>query len=231
MNKKSLFATHLIQFMELVADFFIVNALTALLILPIITAGPALVACCKVMQNFVWKEDRPIIAAYFRSFKENFKQGLVLGLLTMLALAVLAVNLSVVYLYFEGNLALILYMVLLVATVVFLGAAVYAFSLMARYDNTLKQHLRNGLFLAIGYLPRTVGLLVLYGIPVFLAVYDINIFIKSMVIWLMIGMSLIVYGGTKLIAPVFFSLDQRIADQDNETQGEAENSEASEKAE
>lgn len=216
MNKKSLFETPVFRFMERTADFFILNAMTGLLLLPVVTAGPALTACCRVMQSFVWKEELPIVASYFRAFKENFKQGMILGLLTLLALALLAVNLSVVYLYFEGTLAYILYMVLLVAAIALLGTAVYAFSLMARYDNTLKQHLYNGLFLALGYLPRTVVLLVLYGIPLVLAVWDINFFMKSSIFWVMIGMSLIIYSGTRLIAPVFLRLDAQIAEQECE---------------
>ena len=223
MRKKYLFETPLFQFMEKVADFFIINFFTSLLILPVITAGPALVACCKVMQNFVWKDERPVIAAYFRSFKDNFKQGFVLGLLTLLVLAILAVNLALVYLYFEGSFAHILYMILLVAAIVFLGTATYTFSLMARYNNTLKEHLHNGFFLALGYLPRTVILLVLCGVPLFLAVYDINIFIKTLIFWLVIGISLIAFGSTKLIAPVFSALDKRIAEQETNTE-EAEES-------
>lgn len=216
MKKKYLFETPLFQFLEKMADLIIANILTGILILPIITAGPALAACCKVMQNIILKEERPVFAAYFRSFRENFKQGMVLGLLAILVLAILSINLAVVYLYFKGTIAYILYMVLLIAAIMLLGTTVYAFSLMARYNNTLKQHLHNGFFLALGYLPRTVVMLALYSIPLVLAIYDINALINSLVFWLIIGFSLTVYASTKLIAPVFLRLDEQIADQESE---------------
>lgn len=206
------------QFMEKVADFFIVNVLTVLLFIPVITGGAAITSAYKIMQNMLTQNDQPIFKTYFKTFAAEFKQSTIVWLLTLLVLALLVGNLFLVYINFSGHLGFFLYILLGVASIVFLGAATFAFPMIARYENTLKQHLRNALLLAIAHLPRTVIILALYAIPVALAIFNVGAFLNLSIIWILIGVSITVYLASKIIQPIFQKLEAAAEENTEDTE-------------
>ena len=195
------------RFMEYVADFFILNILTIVCSIPVFTAGAALTAHHKVMQNIVMDYEQPVCKTYFGAFAGNFKQATVLWLMTLFAVGLIAVDVFLVYVYLEG-LALILYLLLAVAGVVILGTACYAFSMIARYENTLKAHLRNSFILALGKLPRTLLMVLLWFLPLILAILSLSLFLDSLAIWGSFGISLLLYAQARILKPVFLLLEQ-----------------------
>ncbi len=209
------------QLMEKIADFFIVNFLTLLLLIPVITGGAALTAAHKVMLNFAAKNEQPVFKTYFKTFAAEFKQSTVVWLISLVLVGILATNIMLVYFNISGNLGYLLYVLLGVAAVVFLGAAAFAFPMIARYENTLKQHLRNAVLLAVSNLPKTVIMLALYAIPVALAIFAVEAFFKLVLFWLLIGISITVYLETKLIFPIFQRLESAAEENEGEADGES----------
>ena len=209
------------QFMEKIADFFIVNLLTVLLFIPVITGGAALTAVHKVMQNFAAKNEQPVFKTYFKTFAAEFKQSTIVWLISLVLAGILATNIMLVYINFAGNLSFFLYILLGVAAVVLLGAAAFAFPMIARYENTLKQHLRNAVLLAVSNLPKTVIMLALYLIPVALAIFAVEAFFKLVLFWLMVGISITVNLETKLIFPIFQKLESAAEENEEEADGES----------
>jgi len=197
--------------MERVADFFILNILTILCSLPFFTAGAALTAHHKVMQNLVMDEEQPICKTYFRAFAGNFKQATALWLMTAVWIAFVVVDVILIYLYLDG-LQLLLYALLAVIGVVVFGTACYAFALIARYENPLKTHLRNSLILAVGNLPKTVLMLLVYGIPLILAVFSLPLFLNTLIIWATFGFSIIIFLQARIIKSVFMMLEHTDTD-------------------
>ena len=61
-----------------IADLMIINFLTILLCIPVITAGAAFTAMHYVLLKIVRDEEGYIVKQYFRSFKENFLQATIL---------------------------------------------------------------------------------------------------------------------------------------------------------
>ncbi len=208
MNKLFSLDSPLFRFLEKVADFFIVNALFALCSLPVITAGAALTAAFKVMQNMVMDNEQPIVKSFFKTFKNDFKQSTLLWLIVLGVLAFLIFDLLVVYFNLQGSIALVLYVFLGVCSVVTLGSAVFSFQMIARYENPLKQHLRNGFFLAIGNLPRTVVILAVLAIPFFFLFVNPTFFFNILPFWAIMGMSILFYNATRLLRPIFLKLEE-----------------------
>lgn len=200
--------------MERVADFFILNILTIICSIPLFTLGAAVTAHHKVMQDFVLDSEQPVGKTYFRAFAENFKQATVLWLITALAIGLIALDVFLIYIYMDG-LAQILYVLLAVIGVVAFGTAAYAFPLIARYENTLKAHLRNSMILAVGNLPRTVLMLLVYAIPLLMALLSLAFFLNTLMIWATFGISLIIYLQARIIRPVFLMLEQTDADSED----------------
>ena len=216
MNKFFSMDSPFFQLMEKIADFFIVNFLTVLLFIPVITGGAALTAAHKVMQNFVMKNEQPILKSYFKAFTSNFKHATILWLITLVVIFLLASNIFLVYINFSGNLAFFLYILLGIVGVVLLGTAAFAFPMIARYENTFKQHLRNAMLLSIGNLPTTLIMVALYVIPVVLAIVSAEVFLNTSIIWIFIGISILIYFEAKLICPIFRKLEETVEEDEGE---------------
>ena len=63
------------RFLNKMADLLILNIITLLMCLPIITAGAALTAMHYVLLKIVRGEEGYILRSFFRSFKRDFIQG------------------------------------------------------------------------------------------------------------------------------------------------------------
>lgn len=207
------------RFMERVGDFIIVNILTILCSIPLVTAGAALTAHHKVMQNMVMDFDQPILKSYFRAFAKNFKQATAMWLITAAVLALAAFDIFLVYLYLDG-IAMMLYVLLGIISAIACGASCYAFALIARYENTFKQHLKNSVILAVGNLPKTLLLLLVGVLAVGVVVLSFFTSLNILLIMVFIGISLVVYTQTLILKPIFGMLEQTSkADNEQESEG------------
>ena len=137
------------------ADLIVLNLLTILCCLPVVTVGAALTALNTAAIKIVRGEETAPVKDYFRAFRVNFKKGTVLGLIFLLVFAVLLVD----YLA-AGNAVSILRPVIAAIALLVLMLGQYAFAMLARYENTLRGTLKNALLLSIGYFPRTLGMAV-----------------------------------------------------------------------
>lgn len=137
------------------ADLLVLNILTLLCCLPVVTAGPALTAMNDILIHMVRKEEGYIIKPYFRSFAANFKKGLVMGLLFLAAAALLYFD----YLAALTYAPMLRYGIAAIAVILF-AVATYAFALLSRYENMLGATLKNAVKLAVGFFPRTLGMVV-----------------------------------------------------------------------
>ena len=138
------------------ADLIVLNLLTVLCCLPVVTVGAALTALNTAAIKIVRGEESAPVKDYFRAFRVNFKKGTVLGLIFLLIFAVLIVD----YLA-AGNAVSILRPVITAIALLVLMLGQYAFAMLARYENTLQGTLKNALLLSIGYFPRTLAMAVL----------------------------------------------------------------------
>ena len=80
-----------------VADLMILNFLTLVCCIPVITAGAALTALDHMCLKIVRDEDGYLLRGYFKAFKENFRQSTIIWLLLLLAIAVVGADVAVMY--------------------------------------------------------------------------------------------------------------------------------------
>ena len=196
-----------VQFLARVGDLIIVNVLFLLCCLPVVTVGASLAAMHKVTQAMALDEDNGIVKTFFRGFRENFKQATVLWLMILVFAVSMLCNYLLIMGFTAGNLALILKWVLVIFSALVLVLAVYMFPLMARYQNTLYQLATNALILAVVKLPRTIALMVLWSLPVVMAVISMQTFLQTLVFWLAVGFGFGGYMSGILLKPVFTELE------------------------
>lgn len=205
---KSLFSLDnpFMQFLSRVADMIILNAMTLLCSLPIITAGAALSALHRVCQDIAFEAEGGIVKPYFRAFRQNFKQATIVWLMEVVVLAALICDLLLVMAYFGDS--VLMYVVLAVLALVMLGVLSYLIPLVTRYTNSMRQHLINAISLALIKLPKTLILVVLNLLPVLLLLISPQVFVQTLVFWVIIGVAFVAYIQEVLLRSVFEQLEK-----------------------
>lgn len=196
------------QGLSVIADMMLLNLLTLLCCIPIVTMGAAFTALNDVVIRIVRQEEGSILKGYGKAFRQNFKNGCLFGLLLLLAVGLLyfdylcALTFAPLFRYGIAAIAILL-----------LAVAIYNFALMARYENRLFSSIRNAAVLCVAYFPRTLGILVF---TLVLWLLGIQFYRIGAPILFLFGFSLPCYVAILLLRPVFNSLEK------NEEECEAE---------
>ena len=132
--------------------------------IPIFTIGPATAAMYYVSLKIARHEDPPITRSFFHSFKDNFKKCSLLTLLFIVIAVVLYLDYWILS-DMTGTMKSVMSVILVFFGFCFVLIATYTFPLLAQFENTIRQTLKNALLLAIRYLPRTILMIVYNLIP------------------------------------------------------------------
>lgn len=195
----------LMQALTKIANLMILNLLTILCCLPIITAGAALTAMHYMCMKMVRNEDSYIIKGYFKAFKESFKQATGVWLVILVVIVVFVGDYVIIYhsgiqfpYWFQVALA--------VVAIIGLFEFIMVFPVMGKFDNTTFRTLKNALIISVVKFPITLLMIVMNAIPIFVAFYFMQVFPFV----LMFGMSAPAYFSAKLLNKYFKKLEEHI---------------------
>lgn len=187
------------QALSVAADLLVLNALTLVCSLPLVTAGASFAALHDITGQIVRGDESYLVKPFFRSFAANWKKSTLLGLVFLLAAALL---------YFDylaaSALAPVLRLPVAAICFIVLAIAMYAFALLARYENSLGATLKNAVSLAVGFFPRTLAM-VLFATVLWLL--SIHYYRFGVPVLLMFGFSLPCYVNALLTKGVFDKLE------------------------
>ena len=169
MEKSNTLKESLGTFLRNSFDLMVINWMFFLCSIPLITMGPAMCAMMFVMLKL--SRGEPVSAAkdFLRSFRANFKSGLVLGLLAAVLLVIACGDCYFALQQTDTTRSLFLVVGLLMGAL-FLMVLSYAFPLQAMFENPLKIQLLNTVKLAFVAPGKTVMLWLIWLAPVLLAV-------------------------------------------------------------
>lgn len=153
------------SFLHNLWDLMILNWLWLLCCLPLITVGPASCALYYVTLKLVRGEAVYPVKDFFRTFRENLKPGLLLGLLAAALLAVAAGD-AFFALQQTGMLQTVYLVIAVMVGALFLTLTCFTFPLQAMFENPLKTQLKNAFLLAFTAPGKTLLLWVIALIPV-----------------------------------------------------------------
>jgi len=153
-----------------ISDVMIVNLLTILMCIPVITAGAALTAKDYMCYKLVKNEEGGIIKGYFHSFKQNFKQATVIWLIMIVVLGVAGFDVLFAS-GLEGGGANIVKAVMIAILFFIFISCIMIFPVLARFDNTVKGTIKSGLHMTVAILPRAVLMGIMYIIPPVVGLY------------------------------------------------------------
>lgn len=186
------------DFMMKVADIVLVNIVYVLCCMPIFTIGAATTALYYSMLKLTEDRGSSSIKSFFHSFKENFIQATAIWLIIVILGALLGIEFFVVQMY-AGDLQKALEIVMALPAVVLMMLMTYVFAVLAKFDNTIGQTMKNAILLAIGNLPYTVVMLVLNVLPFAICVYSIRMLPVSV----MIGFAGVAYLNSIMFLKIF----------------------------
>lgn len=153
----------LMSLMTKIAYSAYLNILWFLCSLPIVTVGASTTALFYVILKIAKNEEGNITKAFFRSFKENFKQGTIIWLILLAAGIMLGVDGYVLYhMRFANAFWTILTAIFIIAVVAYTIIAMYIFPLLARFQNTTIAMFKNSIMIGMRFLLCTALMAVIY---------------------------------------------------------------------
>ena len=186
------------------ADLVLLNLLTILCSLPVVTAGAAITALYYTMDK-LRKQESNLYRSFFKSFKENFKQATILWMI-LLIVGVLICICILLYNYWN-------YPILLACSLLGLfiwGAVVsWVFPLLSRFYSTTFGTLRNALLFGTSYFLLSVAMTLVNLIPLAVFLFIPDIFIYLSPLWLFIWFSFAAYCNTGLLKAPFSTVTDR----------------------
>ena len=197
-----------IQFLVRVGDLMILNVLFILCSAPVVTLGASLTALHRVTQNMLFEQEEPLLKAFFRAFRQNFKQSTLAWLVELVVIVSLVCDVLLVMAYFNGGLAKAMYILVAVLAILVAGVYAYLMPLIARYENGMRQQVNNAVILAIIKLPKTLLLVFLNLLPVILLVISVPVFVQTLIFWVVIGFAFVSFIESSILKPVFQQLEK-----------------------
>ena len=191
------------KFLARLVDLVVLNVITILYSIPVVTAGGALTAMNYVLLHLYREDGSYVIRMFRKSFRANFKQGIPEGLLALAAAGITAVDLLALH-GSESRLATLMMISITIIAVLVFVTCVYMFALQSRYENTVSGTILNAVRLAISNLPRSAGMALIWLVWILILVY---LYKAASLFFMIFGLSLPGYLCTMLYDRIFEDLE------------------------
>lgn len=188
----------LMNFLNKVCDIMILNFFVVLCCIPVFTAGASITAGYYVAYKMVRNEESYITKTFFKAFRDNFRQSTVIWMICLVAATLLFMDYRILF-YSEMQVAKwVKYGIIAVTMVLALGVG-FLFPVQARFDNTVKNTMKNAFLMAFSHLPSAFLFAVSYGVPVFIAWLSPRI----LPLVVLLGVGLLIYSKSILFLKIF----------------------------
>lgn len=171
-------------FLSNLTDVVLLNVMCLICSIPIITIGPSVTAMHYVTMKLVREEEIYVIKDFFKSWKDNFKKATIIWTVFLIITAVFLLDYKILN---TAGLEDYKVMAIIVGAIyLFVCLAImYVFPLLARFENTLKQTIKNAFFMSMLHIFKTIIMAVIYIIPFVLVPLHHNLIMA----FLLIGLS------------------------------------------
>jgi uncharacterized membrane protein YesL len=191
------------RFATRVADIMILNLLWIVCSIPLVTIGASTTAVYYVCLKMVKDEETYIVKSFFKSFKENFKQGTILWLLFVGISGILGANYYYLFKVSEAE-NMVLKGLTILVTIIYAFSFLYAFPLLARYESPVHKTIINSIMISIRYLNRTVMIVLILAALVGLGFYSK----ETLIFVLLLGVGVLCYVITCFVLKIFEDLEK-----------------------
>ena len=176
------------EFIAKIFDLVILNLIFIFSCVPIITIGASTSALSYVTLKMVRGEDPYIWRNFWKSFRQNFKQGTLVWIFSILIFIFLGMDF---YISQNTSLFAVVRILLWIVCAVALSVFLYVFPVISHFVCTTKQALKNALLMTFGHLPYTLMMLALAGLLLFLCSSSSKLFAMIVVLSGICGFSVV----------------------------------------
>lgn len=195
----------IMRILNRVADLMILNLLMIICCIPVITIGAATTAMHYVILKMVRDEEGYLVKGFFKSFLANFKQATLIWLL-MLVVIVVYIGDAVIFSFSGITFPKPLVVAVIAVGVVLFMVGIYVFPLLARFENSIRNTIKNAALIAIGNLPKTILMVVLYALPLVISYFSSY----AMLFVFLFGISAPAYGAAMLYSNIFKKFEPEV---------------------
>lgn len=152
-------------------NLIIVNLVFIITCIPLITIGASITALYRITVSIVAGDNPAVLREYFKSFKDNFVKSTLFFLLYLALGAFFGFEIYMVRTMMAENMQWVQYPAYFFIFAVF-ASACYAFPLIAWFEESFKQVLKNSLLIALTNLPFTIMQAVIAAVFILLVDYN-----------------------------------------------------------
>lgn len=197
------------------ADIMILGFWAIICCLPIFTIGTSISATYYVTLKMVRDEECYVTKDFLKGFKLNFKNSTIVWLCLMLIGIIFYFNYQVMN-GLEMRFETISRAILIVIAVYLFMISGYIFPLIARFENTLKQTIKNAIIMSLLCLPKSIVILIINISPFVVFYY----FPKAFPFILLFSISGVCYINSMMIRTIFDKYLSLTTDKENAAVGE-----------
>lgn len=149
----------LYRFMSKLTDLFKLNFMWLVFSLPIVTIGISTTAAYTVALKMAEGQEGYICGEFLKAFKANWKQGLVMSVITIVCVWAVYLDFRIFNAAEENS---VVFLIIGIVSAYILGfSLLYAYPLLARYENTVMNTLKNSFRISMKYFLRSLLLVIL----------------------------------------------------------------------
>ncbi|MCR4741897.1 MAG: YesL family protein [Treponema sp.] len=190
-----------VKFVNRALDVLWLNILWLLFCLPIITIGASTCAAYSVTLKMVDEEEGYVGRQFVKAFKDNFKQGTIMWLITAPSIYLDFLMFQFIVKGEDVNFLVIIGAIVYTALVVI--SNLYTYPLIARYENKLINMIKNSMAISVRYFGKTVFLCLLIVIEVLLILWNK----WTLFVGILIGPEFIIYTVSGISKRIFQKIE------------------------
>ena len=160
----------LYKFMQSLWDILKLNFMWIIFCIPIVTIGGSTIAAFSVLLRMSEDQEGNVIKDFWKAFKENWKQGILIGLLPPICFEAVFLDFQLYNAVEKGGLGILI--VGCFSAYIFIFCLIYVFPLLARYDNTVINSIKNSFRIGMKFFGRTFLLLAIIAVEVLIIFWN-----------------------------------------------------------
>ncbi len=160
----------LYKFMQSLWDILKLNFMWIIFCIPIVTIGGSTIAAFSVLLRMSEDQEGNVIKDFWKAFKENWKQGILIGLLPPICFEAVFLDFQLYKAVENGGLGILI--VGCFSAYIFIFCLIYVFPLLARYDNTVINSIKNSFRIGMKFFGRTFLLLAIIAVEVLIIFWN-----------------------------------------------------------
>lgn len=190
------------KFINRLLDVLFINLLWIICSLPIVTIGASTCAAFSITLKMVDDEEGYIGKTFFIAFKQNFKQGTLMWLITAPCVYILYLLWQMVIKSEDINAIVIIGVILLTAIAISIN--LYSYPLIARYENSLKNIIKNSFGICVQFFIKTLILIAVVAVEIIIIMWNRWTLLAGIII----GPEFIIYTISGVSKKIFLQIEK-----------------------